>query len=103
VAWNTRKACPFLIDGLCSIYEVRPTACRKAHSLDVTSCATASPTIPQNLRMALHAEALALGTANAYGDRRLDAAKHEFIAAVIVALKDPSTETRWFAGEHVFD
>jgi Fe-S-cluster containining protein len=101
--WSARRACPFLVEGLCSIYAMRPTACRKAHSLDVASCAAAASSIPQNLQMALHNEALAIGTANAYRDRRLDAEKHEFIAALIVALSVPAAEARWFGGEQLFD
>jgi hypothetical protein len=31
-------ACPFLVDGLCSVYEVRPLACRALWSSDVRAC-----------------------------------------------------------------
>jgi uncharacterized protein len=103
LAWTSRKPCPFLVDGLCSIYDARPAACRKAHSLDAAACEASSPTIPQNLQRALSGEALAIGTANAYRDRQLDATKHEFIGAVIIALTVPSAEARWFAGERIFD
>jgi len=33
-----RTACPLLIEGLCSIYEARPLACRAQFSLSVESC-----------------------------------------------------------------
>jgi Fe-S-cluster containining protein len=101
-SWSARPACPFVVDGLCSIYEFRPSPCRKAHSLDAATCGAGSPTIPQDLRMALRGEALATGTANAYRARGLDADRHEFIGALVVALTDPSAEERWFAGERIF-
>lgn len=33
----TGEACPFLKDGECSVYEVRPFCCRQHHSLDDTA------------------------------------------------------------------
>jgi Fe-S-cluster containining protein len=33
-----RPECPFLLDGECSIYEVRPLRCRGLNSLDVSAC-----------------------------------------------------------------
>lgn len=32
------RPCPFLVDGLCSIYSVRPFTCRSHHSADVDAC-----------------------------------------------------------------
>ncbi|MDE2429202.1 MAG: YkgJ family cysteine cluster protein, partial [Burkholderiales bacterium] len=46
-AWTKRPACPFLDDHRCSIYAVRPVACRQAHSLDVKACENDAPHIPQ--------------------------------------------------------
>lgn len=33
-----RYPCPLLVGGCCSVYEVRPLACRGWHSLDVSKC-----------------------------------------------------------------
>jgi Fe-S-cluster containining protein len=30
--------CPLLVDGKCSVYAVRPMACRRQHSVDVRAC-----------------------------------------------------------------
>lgn len=100
--WSHRPACPFLIDQLCSIYAVRPAACRKAHSRDVAACASDAALIPQSLELAMHAEALQLGTAAAYRQRGLDAQPHELVQAVLLALRDPTALGRWQAGEPVF-
>nr|WP_315426954.1 YkgJ family cysteine cluster protein [uncultured Albidiferax sp.] len=101
--WSRRPACPFLGDRLCTIYAVRPAACRKAHSRDVAACASDAVLIPQSLELAVHAEALQLGTAAAYRQRGLDAQPHELVQAVLLALRDPSALSRWQAGEPVFD
>ena len=94
-----RQACSFLVDDRCSIYPVRPAACRKAHSLSAPHCAEQSPTIPQNLRLLVDAEALMAGTALAYRDQPLPASAHELNAAVLAALQDPTAQARWYQGD----
>lgn len=94
-----RQACSFLVDERCSIYPVRPAACRKAHSLSAPHCAEQSPTIPQNLRLLVDAEALMAGTALAYRDQPLPPSAHELNAAVLAALKDPTAQARWYQGD----
>jgi len=101
--WNQRESCPFLQDRLCSIYQVRPAACRKAHSSDVTECEAHAPAIPQDRETALHAEALLIGTTGAYRQRGFDASSYELVRAVLIALSDPSAQARWYGGEPVFD
>lgn len=94
-----RQPCTFLVDDRCTIYSVRPAACRKAHSLSVQHCATLAPQIPQNLRLLLDAEALMAGTAQAYGDVQLAANAHELNAAVLAALTDATAKERWYQGD----
>lgn len=101
--WNQRKDCPFLTNHLCSIYQVRPAVCRKAHSADVGKCEAFAPTVPQNLEIALGAEALLRGTSGAYQQRGLDASSHELVSAVLLAIQDPSAQARWYKGEQVFE
>ena len=98
-ASTTRQACSFLVNDRCSIYPVRPAACRKAHSLSAPHCAEQSATIPQNLRLLIDAEALMAGTALAYRDQLLPASAHELNAAVLAALTDPKTRHRWHKGD----
>ncbi|WP_424195211.1 YkgJ family cysteine cluster protein [Ampullimonas aquatilis] len=96
------QPCPFLVNQMCSIYLVRPAVCRKAHSLDVQACATQQPQLPQNLAMALGAEALMKGTAYAYQSLELSASGHELAQSVLLAMQDDMAEQRWLAGEPVF-
>jgi hypothetical protein len=88
---------------LCSIYQVRPAACRKAHSSDVAECEAHAPVIPQDREVALHAEALLIGTSDAYRQRGFDASSYELVRAVLIALSDPSVQARWYGGEQVFE
>lgn len=99
---SRRINCAFLEKHLCSIYEVRPAVCRKAHSLSAESCKDFAPEIPQNLEMLLRAEALMRGTSDAYRQVKLHASAHELCSAVLLALTDETAETRWYNGESVF-
>lgn len=103
-AGSTRQPCSFLVNDRCAIYSVRPAACRKAHSLSAARCAEQSPTIPQNLRLLVDAEALMAGTALAYRDQPLPASAHELNAAVLAAMDSspphaPSALLRWYRGD----
>lgn len=94
--------CSFLVDQQCSIYALRPAACRKAHSLAVEQCAAHAAQIPQDLKLLTEAEALMAGTAAGYEQAQLPATAHELNAAVLAALSDDKAETRWYGGERVF-
>ena len=101
---TTRQPCSFLVHDRCAIYSVRPAACRKAHSLSAAHCAEQSPTIPQNLRLLVDAEALMAGTALAYRDQPLPASAHELNAAVLAALDGTASHPvsallRWYLGD----
>ncbi|MFM9913120.1 MAG: YkgJ family cysteine cluster protein [Methylophilaceae bacterium] len=98
-----RSPCPFLQQNLCSIYPVRPAACRKVHSYDVEQCEDAGANIPQSLEVILKSEALMKGTANAYQQAKLAASGHDLGRAVLLALTDEAAESRWYKGESVFN
>lgn len=102
-AQTHRMPCPLLEKNLCTVYELRPAACRKAHSLDVRQCATPGADIPQSLDVLLKAEALSKGSASAYAHIGLAATGHELGQAVLLVLSDPTAEARWMAGQTVFD
>lgn len=99
---DTKLSCTFLVEARCTIYEVRPATCRKAHSLSVKQCEALSPEIPQHLKLLVEAEALMTGTSEAYREAKLSASAHELNSAVLVALNDESAEARWYNGENVF-
>jgi Fe-S-cluster containining protein len=102
VTWNRQNECPFLANGLCSIYDVRPSACRKAHSLDTEKCEASAPEIPQDLGLAVAAEAMLRGTSDAYQELGLDVISYELGRAVLIALSDTSALSRWYDGHAVF-
>ena len=97
-----RAPCPFLQADACSIYALRPSVCRKGHSVDVRACREARPQIPQHLRIIVESEALMRGTADAYAELGMVAGSHELGQAVLTALTEPQAANRWAAGEGVF-
>jgi Fe-S-cluster containining protein len=99
---SSRHDCAFLEDRLCSIYEVRPAVCRRAHSLSAERCHNFAPEIPQDLDRLLRAEVLITGTSEAYRRVGLQSSAHELCSAVLLALTDATAETRWLDGEAVF-
>lgn len=102
IAWSQRRACPFLNNNLCVIYDKRPAVCRSAHSLDVRACETDAAEIPQDWGMVVRVEALTKGTSEAYRNLGFSVGAHELGAAVLLALTDASAEARWYGGEAVF-
>jgi uncharacterized protein len=100
--WSQRPTCPLLVNGLCSVYAVRPAVCRKAHSLDVRACETGAPQIPQSLRVVVMAQARSQGTSDAFRDIGLVSSRHELASALLLALTDPTAQSRWLAGDAVF-
>ncbi|UXY13661.1 YkgJ family cysteine cluster protein [Chitiniphilus purpureus] len=96
-------ACPFLRQGLCAIYDLRPAVCRKGHSLDAAACAAPDgDTVPQRLDLIARAEAMINGTALGYRAAGLSAGSLPLGPAVLLALTDPTAQSRWLQGEAVF-
>lgn len=100
--WKHRPPCVFLEAGLCSVYDLRPAVCRKAHSLDVRRCEAGSAEIPEDLGLVLDTEALIKGASGAYAQLGFEARGVELARGVLLALSDPTAEARWHKGERVF-
>jgi Fe-S-cluster containining protein len=109
--WRTRislrEPCPLLADGACSIYSVRPLACRGYVSLSVAACKRAYdeltddvliPPAYASVRSAL--ESALRAALKACG---LPAVSYELTAALAQALDGPDAEARWLEGDAVFD
>lgn len=106
---KTNIRCAFLAEGgECSIYALRPGACRRHHSLDVTPCKATfedSNFDGQNPQSPEHVAAEA-GFSNA----STAAAKHvgfdhsvyEMSGAILEAMTNPSSGKRWKAGKRSF-
>jgi Fe-S-cluster containining protein len=108
--WTNKTPCRFLdTRGQCSVYPVRPLACRSAASFDAGECerATADPTaqatIPRHM-----APARIFGTAKsaivaACEEAGLDGRRFELTSAFAVAMNEPDAAERWLRGERLFD
>lgn len=94
--------CPLLQEGRCSIYAVRPQACRRHHSLDVRTCQYACDHPTDLQAPAAHsAELFATLTAamaentEAYRQLGLDTTVYELGTALQEALDDPGSWAGW--------
>lgn len=96
--WAARPACVLLVNGLCSVYDVRPAVCRQAHSLDREACAASAPSIPQDLGRVLDAQALIHGVQAAWADAGWAEPTRPLPVALAAVLDDPAAaEARWWA------
>jgi Fe-S-cluster containining protein len=112
------QPCPFLERGKCSIYEVRPLACRGMNSLDAEECKTrlrdpdaraaflargsGGRSFMEPIR-AFHAisAGLQLSLSELYG---LDMRPLELTAALDLLLNGPeSSSAEWLSGKHPFE
>lgn len=101
-----RQRCPFIAQGACVIYSVRPLACRGHASHDLKACVEAAAgralqvpyseghrrvrSLVQNaMQSSLREAGLAWGV-------------YELNRALLIALDDEHCEARWLGGEDVF-
>ncbi len=96
---SPRVPCAFLDHDMCSIYEHRPSTCRKAHSLSVKACANQEALIPQSLNVVLQQEVLIEGTNRAYLGSNLPSNKNELSAAVLAVLAAGANADDWYNGK----
>lgn len=104
-----RIPCALLAEGVCSVYQSRPVACRALFSTDAGACEQAllaplgavlppirSPAVPRAL-----ADTFAAGVNAAIGDEGLQGGLFELTAALEALTRAPDRARRWLAGEHV--
>jgi Fe-S-cluster containining protein len=109
--WARKTPCRFLDEasGACTIYAVRPLACRAHASFDATACedAAADPSaeapIPRHMVPAHVFGTLKMALVAAVEDAGLDARNFELANAVAVAMNEPNATLRWLRGERLFD
>jgi hypothetical protein len=100
--------CPLLVDGACSVHEVRPLLCRGWSSLDAAACVRhfADPggaPVPPTYRVAYELCAAVLaGLGLAALDAGRDGRLLELTSALRVALEQPEAEARWGSGRDAF-
>jgi Fe-S-cluster containining protein len=112
------QPCPFLDQGRCSIYEVRPLACRGMNSLDAEECKTRLRDPEARAAFLAHGSGgrsylepirafhaisagLQLGLSELYG---LDMQPLELTLALDLLLNGPqSSSAEWLRGNHPFE
>lgn len=98
--------CALLVQGVCSIYPVRPFVCRGWNSADAEACRRALGEDSVEMRFDLYQRttfaAVERGVQAALSARGLDPADLELTAALRVALEQQDACERWLAGEKVF-
>jgi Fe-S-cluster containining protein len=100
------RACPFLVEGACSIYAIRPFVCRAWNSVDPEACRRAPGEESVEMRLDLLQRTTFAGIERglqlAFQSSGLDAADLQFTAAIRVAMVTPDACERWLAGEAIF-
>jgi Fe-S-cluster containining protein len=106
---GTNIACAFLSDsGVCAIYALRPSACRRHHSYDVTPCKTTfddpsctdqNPQSAARLATAdgFQAAAMVMSRQEGFDERR-----YEMSGAILEALNNKASAKRWKDGKTAF-
>jgi Putative zinc- or iron-chelating domain len=111
-----KTPCALLVDGKCSVYDVRPVRCRSVYSRDVAHCrwVAENPDLvyawrdrplepsPYPQEPEVIADAVLSGLATAARDAGLGFEGLELIAALRIALDTPDIAERYLAGEPVF-
>ena len=102
------EACPFLIEQLCSIYKIRPSACRTYHSFDLNRCIMDFEDPKKMLGVPQNPVRLDIGSAlfdaeeQACKELGLEHCVLEFVTGLRIALEDSSLVARWLSGEECF-
>lgn len=113
-AWPTGRACAFLVDGACAIYELRPFKCRGLYQLDARWCMTTyakldAPlfgpppsheyqTPPKDVF-----DGAVFGLALPFHRAGRDCAGVDFMPALKAVIHQPDAAiARWWRGEKVF-
>lgn len=96
--------CALLIDGMCSIYAMRPAMCRKFNSVSLVACISSSHAFLGMENEGLRETTMASIQGFAEGCRQAGLKKevYELNQALYVALLDSTALKKWMAGSEVF-
>jgi Fe-S-cluster containining protein len=98
---STNNQCPLLVDGRCSIYDVRPISCRKHHATNVRLCEDSfnngDPNLPgsENEELKMFGSVLWMGVKMGFRDAGYDSETYDFGSAIGEALANPVAARRW--------
>lgn len=100
--------CPLLVNNLCSIYDIRPKACRLAPSGDAEVCARSyhnlsHEDIPMPMMHLMSRSYYGIALAAALKHSNLPHVSLEFNGALSRAFEIADAEARWLNGENIFD
>jgi Fe-S-cluster containining protein len=97
-----RQRCPFIAQGVCVIYQVRPLACRGLASYDKKACAQAASgkrdDIPYSEPHMRVRSLVQNAMQSAMRDAGLAWGSYELNQALTLALNDPDSERAWLDG-----
>ena len=106
-----RTPCPFVDEGGCAIYALRPNRCRSVHSRDADYCRRrydgavdepVSPDRPIPVEPVAVADATLAGLAQALRGRGLAVEALEMVHALAILADDPGAAGAYVAGGDVF-
>ena len=108
--WTPRERppnpCALLVDGVCSVYEVRPFVCRAWNAVDAEDCKRTTGQDAVEMRFDLYQRAVFAavedGIKLALAEAGLDGGNLELTASLRAALERPDAGEAWLAGEPVF-
>ena len=105
---RARIACALLVDGVCSVYEARPIACRAWNSMDRSCCEIIFHGDPVTMMPPLDMTAyeavweVAQGLTEGIRRARLDSHPYELHSLLLRVLDTPNAAQRWLQREDVF-
>lgn len=101
--------CALLVDGNCSVYEVRPLSCRSANSSDAGRCQSAigpnatSGSVGSYVHQTTVCRQVAKALATGMRDAGYFSEALELISALRLALEHPDPLPAWQRGEPIFE
>ena len=101
-----KMICPLLVDGECSVYPVRPIACRVYHSLNLADCESPLDDEHRSVTIRPDISGLSMGISAGLTEGLravgLQTRLLELVAGLRIAMDEPGLATRWLTGEPAF-
>lgn len=103
----TKTVCPLLVDGKCSVYPVRPIACRVYHSLNLVDCEVPLDDVERSVTIRPDISGLSMGISAGLTEGLravgLQTPLLELVAGLRTVMDEPESVKRWLSGEPAFE